>query len=160
LLIPFFLSKEIAFEWATAKLIAKKEMLFLIILCDPLAQEIKTLAQFVCYAMKSSEINNTMTTTVQYLEDTSGKHYAIIVFDGHDLFEEKRNDLFVAKIVRHDILKLCSVVITSHLSASSSLHGDVDCRIEILDLPDEYMCQCLRGKTDMIKKIFNGLSIH
>jgi len=72
-------------------------------------------------------------------------------------FQEKRNDLFVAKIVRHDILKLYSMVITSRHSASMSLHGDIDCRIEILGFTkekrDEYICQCLKGNTEKVKRV-------
>ena len=157
------LSKEIAFEWATEKLLNDKELLFLIILRDPHVQKITMLQQFVSYAIKTSDIKM-VTSVVQYLEETSGKH-CTIVFDGYDeLSEENRNDSFVAKIIKHKVLKLCSVVITSRHSASSSLHGDVDCRVEILGFTkekrDEYINQCLKDNSKKIKVIQEYLMVN
>jgi len=153
------LSKQIAFEWASKKILHEKELLFLIILRDPNVQEIKNIYQFVCYATKASTINNTVNTIVQYLEDTSGKH-CTIVFDGYDeLSIEKRddNDFFIAKIIKHEVMKLSSIVITSRHSASSNIQNVIDYRVEILGFTkekrDEYICQCLKGNTKKVKRV-------
>jgi len=151
------LSKQIAFEWATSKLLVEKQLLFLIILRDPYVQEIDTLDQFVCYAIKASTINNAVKAIVQYLEDTSGKH-CIIVFDGYDeLSEDKRIESFIEKIIKHKVLKLCTVVITSRQNASLDLRSDIEYRVEILGFTkekrDEYISHCLKNDKDKIQKM-------
>ena len=146
------LSREIAFQWASEKLLNHVHLLFLVPLRDPQISQIKSLEQFVCYAIKSA--SNTK-HIIDYLVKYSGK-YCTIVFDGYDEFsEEAKENSFVGKIIKRNILQHCSLVITSRPSASIDLHRIIDHRVEILGFTKDNRNEYIRGnlKGDEIKKI-------
>ena len=151
------LSKEIAFQWAKKNLLPEKVLLFLVFLRDPDVQKIKTLKEFVAYAMCSSLQDRNVKSIVEYLESTSG-NYITIVLDGYDeISSELKQSSFITKIINRRVLKLCGLVITSRPSASSNLHGKVDCRVEILGFTKEdrkrYVAQSLKGNPIEIKQL-------
>ena len=151
------LSKEIAFQWANKVLLTEKFLLFLIFLRDPDVRKIKSLKEFVAYAICSSIQNKNVDLIVQYLENTSGL-YVTIVFDGYDeISSDIRENSFIAKIIDRKILMLCGLVITSRPTASLGLHGNADCRIEILGFTKEdrmkYVGQSLKGNPIKIKQL-------
>ena len=140
------LSREIAFQWACDKLLCDNHFLFLVPLRDPEISQIKSLEQFVCYAIKST--SNLKKHTIDYLEMNFGKH-CTIVFDGYDeISEEAKECSIVGKIIKRKILPLCSLVITSRPSASINLHRIIDRRVEILGFTKEnrieYICKNLK----------------
>ena len=78
------------------------------------------------------------------------------MFDGYDEFsEEAKENSFVGKIIKRNVLQHCSLVITSRPSASIDLHRKIDHRFEILgftkDDRNEYICGNLED--DEIMKI-------
>ena len=151
------LSKEIAFQWANKNLLTEKFLLFLIFLRDPYIKYIKSLKEFVSYAICSSLQNKNVDLIVQYLESISGINVTIVL-DGYDeVSSEIRENSFVAKIINRQILKHCGLVITSRHTASAILHGKVDRRVEILGFTKEdrikYVSQSLKGNFTEIKQL-------
>ena len=146
------LSREIAFQWACEKLLSHVHLLFLVPLRDPEIIQIKSLEKFVSYAIKSaSHIKH----TIDYLKKHSGK-YCTIVFDGYDeISEEAKDNSFIGKIIKRNVLQQCSLVITSRPSASIDLHRKIDHRFEILGFIKDNRNEYIRGnlKDDEIKKI-------
>ena len=72
-----------------------------------------------------------------YLLQTEGED-TVIIFDGFDeLPEECRNESIIVEIIHRRILPKSSLVITSRPTASSSLHGSVDRRLEIIGFTEE-----------------------
>ena len=135
------LSREIAFQWACEKLLSHVHLLFLVPLRDPEIIQIKSLEQFVCYAIKS---NSNINHIIDYLEKNSGKH-CTIVFDGYDeILEEAKENSFVGKIIQRKILPLCSLLITSRPFASVDLHRIIDRRVEILGFTKENRNEYIR----------------
>ena len=151
------LSKEIAFQWAKNNLLTDKALLFLIFLRDPYIQKIKSLNEFVAYAICSSIQDQNVDLIAQYLVDTSGTDITI-VFDGYDEISSNiRDNSFVAQVINRKILKLCGLVITSRPTASVSLVGNADRRVEILGFTKEdrlkYVSQSLKGNQTEIKQL-------
>ena len=109
---------------------------------------------FVQYVVKSSKITASLT---DYLLQTEGKDLAI-VFDGYDeVSEEDRKNSIIADIIYRRIFAKCCLVITSRPTASSSLHGTVDCRVEIVGFTEEdrldYIQTALQGNNDKVKTL-------
>ena len=109
---------------------------------------------FVQYVVKSSE---TATHLAKYLLQTEGKDLGI-VFDGYDeVSEEDRKNSIIADIIYRRIFAKCCLVITSRPTASSSLHGTVDCRVEIVGFTEEdrldYIKTALQGNDDKVKTL-------
>ena len=126
------LSREIAFQWACENLLHDKHFLFLLHLRDLQILQIKSLDQLICYVSKLTLKNEVVKSTVDYMERNLGQNCTII-FDGYDEISEKfKKDSLIAKIIRHDILPLCHLVITSRPSASTDLYGIIDRRIEVI----------------------------
>ena len=151
------LAKEIAFQWAKNEILRGKKLLFLIFLCDPQLSYIKSLEQFICYAMNWSSKNKYVEAIQQYIENTAGE-CCTIIFDGYDeVSEEIRSNSFISKIIFRKILSLCSLVITSRPTATAELHDFVDRRVEILGFTKEdrtkYIHQSLEENAKEIKFI-------
>ena len=158
------LSKEIALQWANKNLLSKKSLLFLIFLRDPFIETIKCLKDFVSYVMGLNQQNKKVEAITEHLDNTSGKHIAI-VFDGYDeISEELRDKSFIGSIINRKILILCSLVITSRPTASSALHSKCDCRVEILGFTKEnrtkYIHQSLGNDQAKIKELENYLEMN
>jgi len=68
------------------------------------------------------------------------------VFDGYDeISDENRKKSFLADVVNRKVLSQCCIVITSHSTASSHLHGFTE--EDRLD----YIKTALPGKDDQVK---------
>ena len=146
------LSREIAFQWACEKLLSHVYLLFLVPLRDPQISQIKSLEQFVSYAIKSA---SNIKHIIEYLEKYSGEH-CTIVFDGYDeISEEAKENSFVGKIIKRNVLQHCSLVITSRPSASVDLHRKIDHRFEILGFTKDNRNEYIHGnlEEDEIRKI-------
>ena len=145
------LSREIAFQWANEKILCNKILLFLIHLHEPQISQIKSLEQFVCYALKSSPSNKLIKCTVEHLQKTFGR-YCTILLEGYDRISNKVEDSYILKIIKRERLPLCGLVITSSPTASADLLriGTVDCRFEILGFTEcdrnEYIHKNLKGE--------------
>ena len=145
------LTKEIAFLWAKNNLLTTKDLLFLLFLRECNVSNITSVEGFVQYVVKSSEMVSCLTKN---LLKTEGKNLAII-FDGYDeMSDEDRTTSFIADIIHRRVFPQCCLVITSRPTASSHLHGLVDCRVEIVGFTEEdrldYIQTALEGKDDQI----------
>ena len=94
---------------------------------------------------------------INYLFKTDGED-AIIIFDGFDeLSEENRKHSIIINIINRRILTKSCLVITSRPTASSTLHGSVDRRVEIVGFTEEdrlnYIQTALEGKNEQVKAL-------
>ena len=97
------LSKEIAFQWATNKLLNSIKLLLLVFLRN-YSDKIKSVENFMQHAFKNSKLANDVG---DYLFKTNGKDLAII-FDGYDEISEKdRTDSFVADVIKRVVFPEC-----------------------------------------------------
>ena len=145
------LAKEIAFQWASNKLLSEKKILLLLFLRQLNFKIITSLKHLVDHVVKSDKIPSCL---AEHLLQTEGKDLAI-VFDGYDgVSEEDRKISIIADILCHKILAKSCIVITSRPTASSDLHATVDCRVEIVGFTEadrlDYIQTALQGNTDKI----------
>ena len=148
------LAKEIAFQWASNKLLSEKKILLLLFVRQCNFKIITSLKHLVEHVVKSDKIPSCL---AEYLLQTEGKDL-VIVFDGYDeVSEEDRTNSIITDILYHRILAKSCIVITSRPTASSYLHNTVDCRVEIVGFTEEdrldYIQTALQGNNDKIKTI-------
>ena len=148
------LAKEIAFQWANNKLLNDKKIVLLIILRECNFNNIKSVENLVEHVVGSSKMTASLT---EYFVQTEGKDLAI-VFDGYDeISEEDRKNSIVARIIYRRIFGKSCLVITSRPTASSNLHGTVDCRVEIVGFTEEnrldYIKTALQGNDDKVEAL-------
>ena len=148
------LAKEIAFQWANNKLLNDKKIVLLIFLRECNFNNIKSVENLVEHIVGSCKMTASLT---EYFVQTEGKDLAI-VFDGYDeISEEDRKNSIIARIIYRRIFGKSCLVITSRPTASSSLHGTVDCRVEIVGFTEEdrldYIQTALQGNDDKVKTL-------
>ena len=148
------LAKEIAFQWSKNKLLATKQLLFLLYLREFNVNSIATIENFVQYMVKTTKIVHSLS---KYLFQTKGKDVAIVL-DGYDeMSDVGRKKSFIADIIHRKVLSQCCIVITSRPTASSRLHSLVDCRVEIVGFTEEdrlnFIQTALEGKDDQVKAL-------
>ena len=148
------LAKEIAFQWASNKMLVDKKILFLFFLRKCNFKEMVTLESFVQHVVMSSKM---ATCLAEYLLATEGSSLTI-VFDGYDeISDDERKNSIVADIIERKTLAKCCIVITSRPTASSNLHSIVDCRVEIVGFTEEdrleYIQTALEGNDDKVKAL-------
>ena len=157
------LCKEMVFQWSTQKLLKHKRLVILVYLCDPVAQRLQSLQEFVRYYCNYTEKGNLLIE--EYINVTAGKDI-VIVLDGYDEFPESvrnNSEMFFIKLIHQRCVELlnCTVVITSRLSVSAELHGIVDRRVEILGFTEnnrkEYIVQALNNNSRDIEKLLTYL---
>ena len=156
------LSRQIAFEWANEQILRNNPFLFLMHLHESKIPKIKSLNEFVAYAISSNpESSNLVELTVKYLNKTLGWG-CTIVLDGYDeITQEIKKNSVVAKIMNRKMLPYCNLVITSHPTTSIDLHGHVDHRIEILGFTErkreEYITKHLQ-KVEEVERLQDYLN--
>ena len=127
------LSKEVAYQWATGKLLNSVKFLLLVFL-RTLSGNMKSVTHLMRHVFKIDKVADDVEG---YLFKSKGKDLAI-VFDGYDEMSEKdRNKSFVADIIKRAVFPQCLLVITSRPTASSHLHNIVNCRVEIIGFTEE-----------------------
>ena len=128
------LTKEIAYQWAKNKLLTSKRLILLVFLRECHQNSLKSIEDLVKYVFATSKVTTCLT---DYLLQTEGKD-TVIIFDGFDeLPEESRKKSIIVDIIHRRILTKSCLVITSRPTASSSLHGSVDRRVEIVGFTKE-----------------------
>ena len=131
------LAKEIAYQWATNEILTEIKILFLMFLRDPKLQSITSSKQLVQYMSMGCLHDEQITTFDKYLVNTKGQQLCIVM-DGFDEYPSSlQQNSFIVDIINGVILPEAIVVITSRPTATVSLHGRVDRRIDILGLPKE-----------------------
>ena len=148
------LAKEIAYRWAKNELLTSKKLLFLVFLRECHHTQLRTIEQLIQYIFVSSEMTTRLT---EYLLHTEGKD-AVIIFDGFDeLSEESKKKCIIIDIINRRILAKSCLVITSRPTASSSLHGSVDRRVEIVGFTEEdrldYIQAAFENRDEQVKAV-------
>lgn len=133
-----FLAKHIACQWANGTLPSLRKMVIILFLRDPAVQNISCLEDLIMYFYCNDGIMaDNAKVCAEYLQKSDGIELTVIL-DGYDELPEKMKQKgFVAQIVQRKRLPACNLIVTSRLSASAHLHGNFDCRIEILGFSNE-----------------------
>ena len=148
------LSKEIAYQWAKNKLMTSKRLILLVFLRECHHNSLKSVENLVEHVFATSKVTTCLT---DYLLQTEGED-TVIIFDGFDeLPEESRKKSIIIDIIHRRILTKSCLVITSRPTASSSLHGSVDRRVEIIGFTEEdrleYIQTALQNHDEQIKDL-------
>ena len=148
------LAKEIAYQWAKNELLASKKLLLLVFLRECYQRSMMSIENLIQFVIKNSEVTSCVT---KYLTETEGKD-TVIIFDGFDeLSEENRKRSIIVDIINHRILSKCCLVVTSRPTASSSLRGSVDRRVEIVGFTEEdrldYIKTALEDHDEQVKAL-------
>ena len=123
-------------------------------LCEFHQNSLKSIENLVEFVFVTSKVTTCLT---DYLLQTEGED-TVIIFDGFDeLPEECRKKCIIVDIINRRILTKSSLVITSLPTASSSLHGSVDHRLQIIGFTEEdrleYIQTALQNHNKQIKAL-------
>ena len=131
------LSKEIAYLWASKKVLVSKQLLFLIALRCFDFKQTKSITAFVQHVLKSGDAETAAAIT-KHITQNSGADL-VLVLDGYDeMAEDDRKYSFIADIIHRVVLPKCLLVITSRPTASLHFHNYVDCRVvEVVGFTEE-----------------------
>ena len=148
------LSKEIAYQWAKNKLLRSKRLILLVFLRECHQNSLKSIENLVEYVFATSKVTTCLT---DYLLQKDGED-TVIIFDGFDeLPEESRKKSIIIDIIHRRILTKSCLVITSRPTASSSLHGSVDRRVEIIGFTEEdrleYIQTALQSHNEQVEAL-------
>ena len=148
------LAKEIAYRWANNELLTSKKLLLLVFLRECSQTQLKSIKELVKHVFINDEM---VPQLIKYLFKTEGKD-TVIIFDGFDeLSEENRKDSIIIDIINRRILTKSCLVITSRPTASSTLHGSVDRRVEIVGFTKEdrlnYIQTALEDNNEQVKAL-------
>ena len=146
------LAKEIAYQWATNEILTEIKIVYLLYLRDSELQSIKSTKQLVQYMSMGCLDDEQITTFDKYFVNKKGQQLCIVM-DGFDEYPSLlQQNSFIVDIINGVILPEAIVVITSRPTATVSLHGRVDRRIDILGLPKEerekYISQAFSDSSD------------
>ena len=131
------MSSEIAVQWAENTLLDDKALLFLLFMRQPETKtyhisSVKSLVEH--FFPDDMPLVNELT---EWLVNSNGKHLTILL-DGYD--EASTYSAFydfVNQLIAHKTLPECGLVITSRPAESSHLHGNVNCRVEMLGFTEQ-----------------------
>ena len=129
------LSSEIAAQWAGKTLLDDKPLLFLLFMCQPETKSISNVKSLVEHFFHDDmPLVNELS---EWLVNSNGRELTIVL-DGYD--ETSTYSAFydfVNQLIAHKILPECGLVITSRPAESSHLHGQVNCRVEMLGFTEQ-----------------------
>ena len=132
------LSFEIAAQWANKVLLEDKLLLFLLFMRQPETKIIADVKSLVEHFFHDDIL--LVNEITEWLIDSKGKHLTVVL-DGYDeAFTCSVFFDFVNKLIAHEILPECGLVITSRPVNSSYLHNHVNCRAKILGFTEQ-SCQ-------------------
>ena len=139
------LAKEIAYSWATYKILIEIKIVFLLYLRDPQLQSITTTKQLVEYMSMGCLDNEQIENFSKYLVNTKGQELCIVM-DGFNeyptLLKEKS---FIIDIINKTVLSNAIVVITSRPTVAVSLYNQVDIQLHMIGFSTK----------DVSQKIYN-----
>ena len=128
------LAKEIAYQWAKNELLTSKKLLLLVFLRECHQVQLKSVENLVQFVFKNTKMIPCLTN---HLLHTMGSD-TVIVLDGYDELSAKlKEKSIIMDIISRRILTKCCLVVTSRPTASSSLHGSVDRRVEIVGFTEQ-----------------------
>ncbi|XP_065906900.1 protein NLRC3-like [Dysidea avara] len=152
------LLKEISYLWARNESLTKSDFLFLLQLRDPAVQEMKSLECLVRHFYNQGK------EAESHLLQDGGKSVTILL-DGYDeLPADLRQNSFIAHLLQHKVLPASAMVVSSRPHASTHLHDNVTCRVEILGFSEEdqthFIQQSLEGQQKKISHLNKYLTTH
>ena len=126
------LAKEIAYLWASGKLLKSYKLVFLVYLRDPRVHNVKSLEDFLLLFT----FKETSSVILKFVEETRGKN-VVFVLDGFDEYPvSTHGKSFIETLVKGPDLPVykAAVVVTSRPSATLFLHEIVKKELKFLDL--------------------------
>ena len=155
------LLKQISFLWGKNELLTKSDYLFLLHLRDPAVQQMKSVE---CLARHFCEHEKEVTSCITQFSQDDGKSVTILL-DGYDeLPADLKQNSFLARLLRHEVLPASAVVVSSRPHASTHLRDNVTCRVEILGFSEEdqthFIQQSLEGQEEKISHLNKYLTTH
>ena len=140
------LAKEIAYQWAKNELLTSKKLLLLVFLRECYQKTMMIIEDLIQFVFKNTKMASCV---LEHLTKTEGND-TVIILDGFDeLSENNRKESIIVDIINRRILTKCCLVVTCRPTASSSLHGSVDRRVEIVGFTEE-------DRLDYIKTAFEN----
>ena len=146
------LAKKIAYLWAKKEILTDVNILFLLFLRDPELHHINTPEQLIQYVSNEFDEEQVKDCVKQMKKLQVG-----LIMDGFDEYPlQLRKKSFIADLIKDKVFRDSIVVITSRPTATISLHGKVDRRVEILGFAqeerDKYISDSL-DSPDQLKQI-------
>ena len=156
------LLKQIAFEWAQQKQLVKCKLLFLLLLRDPAVRKMSSVSDLVSYFYKRSAQNQKLLTNV--ISKENGRNITFLL-DGYDeLPLSEREESFISNIIKHKILPLSAVVVSSRPHASTSLRSNALCQVDILGFTKDdqllFFQNALKDQPVKLKELLHYLDTH
>ena len=154
------LAKEIVYQWAFVEVLKKFKLVFLLYLRDPRLHEVTSIDKIL--ELFTTENTDDMR---KYVKHCQGINVAFVL-DGFDEYPTKlQEDSFIANLIKGKGSFLNStIIVTSRPTATLTLHGTVDRRIEILGFPNEerdrYISISLGDAFDKKQKLDKYLKQH
>jgi len=155
------LLKQISYLWASKKILTDCDFLFLLCLRDPAVQQIKSLESLVSHFYKYEK--EALSCIPQLIKD--GGRSVTILLDGYDEFPvDLRQNSFIADILQGKALPAGAIVVSSRPHASTHLHNNVTCRVEVLGFSEEdqthFIQQSLEGQEEKISQLNKYLTTY
>ena len=152
------LLKQISYLWASNTLLTSSDFLFLLYLRDPAVQQIKSIGDLIFHFYKHEN------KVWDYVFRDGGKSVTFLL-DGYDEFPaDLRKNSFISSLLQLEVLPASSIVVSSRPHASTCLHDNVICRIEILGFSEEdqihFIQQSLEGQEEKIVQLKKYLEMH
>ena len=129
-MVRTMVTEEIAYQWATNKILTDVKFLLLIYFRDPVVHKIENFEELLYHYYKSDK--RCASNTARHIEDLQGKGL-MLIFDGFDELPQDTNcKLFIDQLLQQRTLSRCYIVITSrsHITANLFEHCDNYCRVE------------------------------
>ena len=152
------LLKEIAYRWGNKKLLQKTDLVLLLCLRDPSLQQIESvndLLQLLYKRVKNA--TEIVSACSEYLSSNGGKSLTLLL-DGYDEYPSNlQKSSLIADIIKHQVLPLCVLVVSSCPHASQHLCKQATIRVDILGFTEteqeHYIKQALLDQPDKIEEL-------
>ena len=125
------LAKEIAYEWASGKILIKCKLLFLLFFRNPSLSKVESIDEIL--KLFTRDVSNVK----KYVLEGDGINVTFVL-DGFDEYPSAlQKQSFIKNLITGEVFINSTVLVTSRPTATFDLHNKVDRRIEILGLPRE-----------------------
>jgi len=152
------LLQEIAYNWATGKILQMFKIVLLVQLRSPAVQQASLVADlFKLVCKRESKATEIATACSEYLFNNNGKD-VVFLFDGYDEFpDDLQKDSLVVDILKRQVLPHCGLVVSSRPHASLRLRQQATIRVNILGFAEQerklYIEQSLKGQPHAVKEL-------
>ena len=127
------LLSEISYQWANKELLQNFELVLLICLRDSSLQQVVSvddLLRLFCKGDKNA--TQIVSACAQYFFANGGKTLTLLL-DGYDEYPEHlQKSSLIADIIKHQVLPLCGLVVSSRPHASEHLRELATIKVDIL----------------------------